>query len=201
MSLVNLVSGGLDSTLVGVMAREEGLHVYPLFVDYGQRAGRQEWEACQQVHKRHGLSMPARVDVSGFGRVVRSGLTSSELDVRNDAFTPGRNLLFLLVGSSFAYQVGATAVSIGLLSEQFSLFPDQRPNFVRKAEEAIEAALARRISVLTPLADFSKADVIELAQSKGITGTYSCHLGGSQACGRCIACLEFNLGTGEGNGR
>jgi len=35
VSLVNLVSGGLDSTLVGVMTREEGLGVHPLFIDYG----------------------------------------------------------------------------------------------------------------------------------------------------------------------
>ena len=44
MSFVNLVSGGLDSTLVGVMAKEEGVEHFPLFIDYGQRAARKEWE-------------------------------------------------------------------------------------------------------------------------------------------------------------
>jgi 7-cyano-7-deazaguanine synthase in queuosine biosynthesis len=38
MSIVTLVSGGLDSTLVALLARDEGLEQYPLFVDYGQRA-------------------------------------------------------------------------------------------------------------------------------------------------------------------
>lgn len=54
MSLVNLVSGGLDSTLIGVMAREEGVEVYPLFIDYGQRAARKEWDTCQRVHAQLG---------------------------------------------------------------------------------------------------------------------------------------------------
>lgn len=196
MSIVNLVSGGLDSTLVGVMSHEEGLAVYPLFIDYGQRARQKEWDTCQRVHAQFGLPAPIRMDLSGFGRVILSGLTSDDMDVKDDAFTPGRNLLFLLMGSAYAYQTGASAVSIGLLAERFSLFPDQRAEFIDQAERAIEIALGRRIRVVTPLAEFSKADVVKLAQEKGITGTYSCHAGSSQPCGQCISCLEFGLGIG-----
>lgn len=196
MSLVNLVSGGLDSTLVGVLAKEEGVDVYPLFIDYGQRARQKEWETCQRVHAQLGLPTPTRMDLSGFGRVIRSGLTSEELDVKTDAFTPGRNLMFLLMGSAYAYQVGASTVSTGLLAERFSLFPDQRLDFIKQAELTIEVALRRRINVVMPLGDFSKADVVRLAQEKGIGGTYSCHAGGSQPCGQCISCLEFGFGTG-----
>lgn len=196
MSVVNMVSGGLDSTLVGVMAHEEGLAVHPLFIDYGQRARQKEWDTCQRVHAQLGLPAPTRMDLSGFGRVILSGLTSGDMDVKEDAFTPGRNLLFLLMGSAYAYQAGASAVSVGLLAERFSLFPDQRSEFIEQAERAIEAALGCRIRVVTPLAEFSKADVVKLAQEKGITGTYSCHAGGSQPCGQCISCLEFGLGMG-----
>lgn len=196
MRLVNLVSGGLDSTLVGVLAREEGVEVYPLFIDYGQRAREKEWETCQQVHAQLGLPTPIRMDLSGFGKVIRSGLTSEELDVKADAFTPGRNLMFLLMGSAYAYQVGASTVSVGLLAERFSLFPDQRSEFIEQAESAIEAALGCRIKVVMPLAEFSKADVVRLAQEKGIAGTYSCHAGDSQPCGQCISCLEFGTSAG-----
>lgn len=196
MSLVNLVSGGLDSTLVGVMAKEEGLTVHPLFIDYGQRARQQEWDACQRVHSLLSLPTPTRMDISGFGSVIYSGLTSDALDVKADAFTPGRNLMFLLMGSAFAYQVGASTVSVGLLAERYSLFPDQRLDFLQKAERAIELAMGRRIRVVMPLAEFSKVDVVKLAQDKGITGTYSCHAGGSQPCGECISCLEFDFGAG-----
>ncbi len=196
MNLVNLVSGGLDSTLVGVLAREEGVEVCPLFIDYGQRAAQREWETCQRVHAQLGLPTPTRMDLSGFGGVIRSGLTSEELDVKADAFTPGRNLMFLLMGSAYAYQVGASTIAVGLLAERFSLFPDQRSEFIEQAECAIAAALGRRIKIVMPLADFSKADVVRLAQEKGIAGTYSCHAGGSQPCGQCISCLEFGPSAG-----
>lgn len=197
MSLVNLVSGGLDSTLVSVMAKEEGVVSHPLFIDYGQRARMREWDACQLVHIRLELPTPTRMDISGFGKVIVSGLTSDQLDVKADAFTPGRNLMFLLMGSAYAHQVGATSVAIGLLSEKFSLFPDQRAIFIRQAESAISTALGATIKVVTPLAEFSKSDVVALAQAKGITNTYSCHTGGLSPCGQCISCLEFEYSEGD----
>ncbi len=190
MSLVNLVSGGLDSTLVGVLAKEEEVPLFPLFIDYGQRAAKYEWQACRKVHKSLGLPAPIRMDISGFGRVISSGLTSTKKNVKTDAFTPGRNLLFLLMGSAYAYQVGASAIAIGLLAERFSLFPDQRELFVERAEHAIESTLGKPIRVVTPLSQFSKADVMKLVLEKGIKGTYSCHAGTKVPCGRCISCLE-----------
>lgn len=192
MSLVILASGGLDSTLVSLLAQEEGASIFPLFIDYGQKAADREWMACKLTHKNLGLPHPQKMDLSGFGQVILTGLTSPEKDVKTEAFTPGRNLLFLLAGTSYAYQRGADAVAIGLLAEKFSLFPDQKEAFLEKAEKALEAAVGKSIRILAPLFDFNKADVCKLAQAKGIKGTYSCHNGGENPCGACIACLEFS---------
>ena len=88
MSIVNLVSGGLDSTLIGVMLKEEGLQTYPLFVDYGQLCAQREWNACLAVHSKLELPKPECVDLSGYGKLILSGLTSGTKDVKADAFTP-----------------------------------------------------------------------------------------------------------------
>lgn len=193
MSFVNLVSGGLDSTLIGVMAKEDNLEHYPLFIDYGQRAAHKEWETCQEVHKALTLPVPTKMDISGFGRVIASGLTNERFHIKNDAFTPGRNLVFLLMASAYAYQLGISTVAIGLLSEKFSIFPDQSLSFLMQAESTIAVAMGRKIKVITPLSEFCKSDVIMLAKSKGITGTYSCHTGNTEPCGQCIACMEFKI--------
>lgn len=193
MSFVNLVSGGLDSTLIGVMAKEDHIDHFPLFVDYGQRAAAKEWATCQAVHRQLELPRPTKMDLNGFGQVIVSGLTNAGMDVKDDAFTPGRNLLFLLMGSAYAYQVGASSVAIGLLAERFSLFPDQRQSFLVLAEQAIAAAMGCQIKILTPLIEFGKADVVRLATEKGVSGTYSCHTGDIQPCGSCISCLEFQF--------
>lgn len=193
MSVVTLVSGGLDSSLVAKLAKDEGLAQFPLFIDYGQRARDKELAACQGVMARLELPQPKVADLSGFGRLIRSGLTDPGLRVLEDAFTPGRNMLFLLTAASYAYQCGADAVSIGLLHEDASLFPDQTSRFLADAESAIRRSLGRDLRIIAPLASFHKIDVVTLAQEKGIIGTYSCHLGLDDACGACIACHEFNF--------
>jgi 7-cyano-7-deazaguanine synthase len=128
--------------------------------------------------------------------LIRSGLTDRTLRIVEDAFTPGRNMLFLLIGAAYAYQVGADAVSIALLSEETSLFPDQTKSFLREAESMIVTCMGRPIRVLAPLADFQKADVVALAKVKGIDETYSCHAGDEKSCGICIACKEFDFEEG-----
>jgi 7-cyano-7-deazaguanine synthase len=191
MSIVTLVSGGLDSTLMAVLAKEAQIEQFPLFVNYGQRFLKRELAACRRSMRNNHLRKPAVADIGGFGTLIRSGLTDRKLHVVEDAFTPGRNLLFLLLGASYAYQVGANAVAIGLLSERTSLFPDQTSEFIVMAQAMLSACMGRPVKVLTPLSEFSKHDVVSLARKREIDGTYSCHMGGQVPCGRCISCREF----------
>lgn len=191
MSIVSLVSGGLDSTLMAVLAKEEGLTQLPLFIDYGQLGKEKELSACLWNFERHGLPAPKIVQLNGFGDLLSSGLTDPSKRIYEDAFLPCRNLMFLVVGAGYGYQCGADAVAIGLLDEVFSLFPDQSKAFIRDAEALISRSLGRTLRVITPLMSFSKADVVRVAHSKGIDKTYSCHAGTDEPCGICIACREY----------
>ena len=191
MSLVTLVSGGLDSTLMAVMARDEGIVQFPLFIDYGQICKEQEWTACIAVHSKLDLPRPIVMNLGGFGELIPSGLTSPNMRINEDVFLPGRNLLFLLAGCAYAYVTRSNAVAIGLLSEESHLFPDQTRGFVSSAQTVINLAMDCDIRVATPLIDFTKRDVLELAREKGIDGTYSCHAGTVPPCGACVSCQEL----------
>lgn len=191
MKLVTLVSGGIDSTLMSVLAKEQKFELYPLFIDYGQLGNKLEWQACLYNHSKHKLPEPKKLSVAGFGKLIHSGLTDRKLRVKEDAFLPGRNTLFLLAASSYAYQVQSKNIAIGLLTDQFKLFPDQSKEFIASAESFISMEMDYEIKILTPLMEFNKAEVIELARSKKISKTYSCHLGKPKPCGKCISCLEI----------
>jgi len=193
MSIVTLVSGGLDSTLMAVLARDTGVVQYPLFIDYGQRALRKELATCRRSMKRFDVPKPKVASLGGFGLLVKSGLTDPSLPIMEAAFTPCRNLLFLLTGAAYGYTVGAEGIAIGLLHESSSLFPDQTSHFLKSAEAVLGECLGRSIRVLAPLSEFTKRDVVRLAEEKGISGTYSCHAGTSPPCGVCISCKEFQF--------
>lgn len=190
MGIVTLVSGGLDSTLMAVLAKEAGIEQHPLFINYGQLCAAREWQTCLAVHEKWDLPQPKSMDLSGYGGLVRSGLTDPSLDIAKDAFLPGRNALFVLAGWGFACQQNANAVAIGLLSEEYSLFPDQTLRFLESMQSAMTIATARDISVVAPLSNFTKSQVLDIASKKGILGTYSCHAGTDTPCGVCISCLE-----------
>ncbi|MEW8335294.1 MAG: 7-cyano-7-deazaguanine synthase [Candidatus Thiodiazotropha sp.] len=193
MSIVVLTSGGMDSTLMAVMAKEEGIDIHPLFVNYKQLARERELAACIASFKELNLPEVKEVDLSGMGELIRCGLTDPEFDIKEQAFLPGRNLLFLLVGASYAYQVGANGVAIGLLNEEMSIFPDQTKSFVEQAQNLLSFTMDWPIEIITPLMEFDKEDIVALAKEKGITNTYSCHAGTEEPCGVCIACQEYQF--------
>lgn len=191
MSVVTLVSGGLDSTVMAVLTREEGVTQFPLFLNYGQRNLEREWSACGKTFQKLELPRPKRMNVAGFGKSLRSGLTRKDLHVFQDAFLPTRNLFFLVCGAAYARDIGGKAVLIGLLNESTHLFPDQTDGFLRQASDAITAALGDKMEVIAPLRPFVKRDIVSMAKERGIRGTYSCHKGGVRPCGICVACREY----------
>ena len=177
----------------------QGEKQIPIFIDYGQLSRNKEWEACKKVLTKSDLPEPIRIDVSGYGKLMSTGITDPKKHIYDDAFLPGRNLLFLVVAGSYAHHRGAKKVAIGLLSEKFHLFPDQTERFIVNANIAVNEALNDSIAIVTPLINFSKGDVIKLAKHYGLPlyETYSCHSGGEKYCGKCISCLEIINSVGK----
>lgn len=189
MKIVTLASGGVDSSVMMLLLKKEGHELLPLFIDYGQLAGEKEWTACQDVC--HYLDLePHRMDVSGFGKIVPSGITDSKFDIEKNAFLPTRNLLFLTLGAAYGYVKSANVIAIGLLSDP--IFPDQTIEFVQAAQRSISISLGVDIRILAPSMSLNKFDTLRLARKYGLPLdlTYSCHSGKEQPCGRCISCKE-----------
>jgi len=193
MSIVSLLSGGLDSCLMSVLIHETEKTQLPLFVNYGQLNFKREFNsACVHV-RTFGIKEPQKLDISGYGKLITSGLTDPNKHIVDEAFLPGRNLLLLLSAASFAVQNGCNTVALGLLKEETTIFPDQTDDFLASAEYTISKALGSNIQIIAPLRSFYKSDVIELAKEKEIQTYYSCHKGDENPCGQCISCKEFEL--------
>ena len=87
----------------------------PVFINYGQRHLESELGSLVENVQEHDFPRPVIVDVSGYGKVIRTGLTDPTKSVLDDAFTPNRNLLFLVLGASVAFTRGVS--SLGSLTE------------------------------------------------------------------------------------
>ena len=189
MRVVVLSSGGIDSSVMLQLLKMRDCRLFPLFIDYGQLAASAEWEACQKICRYLDLT-PNRMDISGFGKLIPSGLTSRDLDIESEAFLPTRNLLLLTLGAAYGYAKSTYVIAIGLLSNP--IFPDQTKEFVQEAQRTISKALGIDISILSPLISLNKFDTLMLARKYGLPMeyTYSCHSGAKNPCGHCISCKE-----------
>ncbi|MFF4537928.1 7-cyano-7-deazaguanine synthase QueC [Streptomyces aureus] len=212
-----LLSGGLDSTTVLAIAKDQGFTPYALSFRYGQRHSI-ELEAAKRVAEVQGVArhVIADIDLRVFGG---SALTADievpkheSLDDIEDGgvpitYVPARNTIFLSFALAFAETVGASDIFTGVTAVDYSGYPDCRPEymdaFATMANLATRAGVegTSRMTLHSPLIAMSKADIVREGLRLGVdySLTSSCYDPDDQgqACGKCDTCLLRLKGFAE----
>ena len=202
-----LLSGGLDSAVTLYSAKAQGFNCYCLIFDYAQRHIK-EIEAAKKI---------ARYSASDY-RVLKisfpwkgSSLLDKTRKIRGhrgrvipDTYVPGRNIIFLSFALSFAESISADAIFIGAHAQDYSGYPDCRPDFFNAFKKVVCSGTrvglsGRPIQIKTPLINKSKADIIKLGiRLKAPLGlSWSCYNGGRRPCGVCDSCFYRRKGFKE----
>ncbi|MDD5630105.1 MAG: 7-cyano-7-deazaguanine synthase QueC [Elusimicrobia bacterium] len=201
---VVLLSGGLDSATALYWARGRGYEAVALSAHYGQRHAR-ELRAARAVARRAGaefVRLGLRLPWLGSSSLVDRSRSLPDIPARRigkgripSTYVPGRNAVFLSLAISLADAKGAEAVVIGSNAQDFSGYPDCRPEFIAAFAKAAHlgtrrGAEGKRLSVLAPLQRLDKAGIVRLALRLGVPLelTWSCYAGGRRPCGRCDSC-------------
>jgi 7-cyano-7-deazaguanine synthase len=216
-SAVVLLSGGLDSTTVVALAREERRHVHALTIAYGQRHAI-EIDCARWQAKALGCVSHEVLSLEGFGHMVARATAlcaestaavpaaGTSRDAIPITYIPARNTVFLALALAYAEVVGAAEIWIGINDVDYAGYPDCRPEFLR-AFEAL-ATLATRDGVegrgpelRAPLLGLDKAAIVAAGRRLGVdfTRTTSCYdprpdHAGPLACGVCDSCGHRRLG-------
>lgn len=197
MKAVVLHSGGLDSTLCLLMAKETGRDVVSLGIDYGQRHRIELEYALSQCH-RYGIERRVlRVEWDKPVRDIPTGRSLDEIRLGvSPAFLPARNAVFLTLACAEATGVGAEEVWIGVNAIDFSGYPDCLPEFIDSFRTMINAAVPCGPQVVAPLIEMSKPTIAAEARRLGLApgDTWSCYQPrftnqGISPCGQCDACI------------
>ena len=88
-----------------------------------------------------------------------------------NSFVPGRNLLFLSIASSIAYNRKIENIVIGVCETDFSGYPDCRDEFIKSMKKTIHLATEKSIEIHTPLMNLDKAQTWKLAKDLGCIDT------------------------------
>jgi len=198
---VVLLSGGLDSATTLYLAKSQGYLVHCLIFDYGQRH-RREIEAAKKLAGKCKAAyqvIKIRLPWGGSSLLDRKKeiRISGNQDIRKipSTYVPARNIIFLSFALSFAEAIGASALFIGAHAQDYSGYPDCRPNFYKAFRKVVSTGTRagvehKGIQVKTPLINKRKADIIRLGVKLGVPFelTWSCYKGTKYPCGKCDSC-------------
>ncbi|VFP80149.1 7-cyano-7-deazaguanine synthase QueC [Candidatus Erwinia haradaeae] len=209
---VVVFSGGQDSTTCLIQAIKEYQFIYCITFDYGQRHSNEIDAACNIVKKLEVsshkiINIPMFNDLS-FSCLLRRDLSipipSIEKNNRIPAtFVPGRNILFLILASIYAYQLQVKTVITGVCETDFSGYPDCRNEFIKALNMAISLGMDTQLTLKTPLMWLTKSEIWALADMLNmlefvINETMTCYNGiKSYGCKKCDACYLRDKGLRE----
>ena len=167
-----LLSGGVDSTACVALYLEMGRPPCGLFVDYGQRARREEAVAAEAVAHHYGIS-----------------LRTAEWrgpEPKSVGLIPARNI-FLIAVAAMERPASVRAIALGLHAG--TPFADSSEAFVNAVAESLRCGGQADFSLATPFIAWPKSDVYAYAKRQRVPFalTYSCERDDGP-CGLCLSC-------------
>ena len=206
---VVLLSGGLDSTTTLAIAKSQGFECYALSFDYGQKQ-KSELISATEIAKQFDTveHRIMHISLSDFGG---SALTDENIEVPNFkesdeipiTYVPARNTIFLSFAMAWAEVLDCQSIFIGVNALDYSGYPDCRQAYIDAFETMANLATkqgveGQKLSIITPLIDLNKADIIKIGLSLGIdySITTTCYQANDkgEACGVCDACEYRKIG-------
>lgn len=197
--VVVIFSGGMDSYTVLNHALKQGFDVYALTFDYGQRHIKEidyAKNACADLNIHHKI-----VDISAINSIIAGSSLTDDIEVPEGHYesesmkqtvVPNRNMILLSLAVGYAVSLEATKVFYGAHSGDHAIYPDCRPEFVKKMQDVCAIANYEAVDIVVPYLNNSKIDILTdgLKMNLDYSKTWTCYNGREKACGKCGACQE-----------
>jgi 7-cyano-7-deazaguanine synthase len=199
IKVVVIYSGGMDSFTVLHRALDEGMDVFPLTFNYGQRHVKEiqfASDVCKILNLEHEM-----VDISAINHLLRGSALTSDINVPEGHYAeesmkatvvPNRNMIMLSLAIGYAVSKGANKVYFGAHSGDHAIYPDCRPEFVEKMNSVALIANFQPVEITTPYLNQNKGQILADGLRMGLdySQTWTCYNGREKACGKCGSCVE-----------
>ena len=206
-----LLSGGLDSATTLHFAKRQGYNCFCLIFDYGQRH-KKEIESAKKIAKAascHAQIIKIKLPWGGSSLLGKKSRIPQSKNIKENSaipstYVPARNIIFLSFALSCAEAIKAGKIFIGAHIQDYSGYPDCRPEFYNAFKKIISTGTKsgvedRGVKIETPLIHKNKAGIIRMAKKLGVPLglTWSCYHGGKAPCGECDSCYYRQKGFQE----
>ena len=202
---VCLLSGGLDSCVSAYIAKNLGFDIYALTFNYNQQHYK-EINCAKLISEDLNIKNHVifNLDLNIFkGSILFKGSYKNQNKKLSDigkkipqTYVPARNTIFLSIALAYAEVIDANNIFIGVNSNDYSGYPDCRPEYIEAFQNLADLATKKTINgdkiiINTPLLNLSKSEIIRKGFNLNVpfNKTWSCYKGDKNACGKCESCL------------
>ena len=196
-----ILSGGIDSTTLLYDIINQGLDVYAVSFNYGQKHSKEldfAAQTCKKLHVPHKIIDISSITAAGiFGD---SSLTSDieipeghyEEDVMKSTVVPNRNMIMLSLALAYGISIRSEKIYYGAHAGDHAIYPDCRPSFVQKMQEVARVSHYYPIEIEVPYLNINKIDIVKRGTELNVdySLTWTCYKGKEKACGKCGSCVE-----------
>lgn len=177
--IVLLLSGGLDSVTLLYETQDQGHHIYPLLINYGQA---HTWElvCAQNACRRFDLPWAAL-------QIHATHWEGPETFSLTQAFPA----LFLQIGACYAHALHIPVVYFAANQDDAESLPSCSLDSIA-AHNRVFAESHIPVRIVAPYLFLTKAQVARRSRLFGIAddSTYSCLRGGQYPCQMCVGCQQ-----------
>jgi len=202
---VCVMSGGMDSTLSAYMMKQDGYEIIGVHFNYDQRTQQKELECFEAICDALKVEERYVLDLDFFKQLGASALTDKNIEVPTGGieegvpvtYVPFRNGIFLSMAAAIAEKEGASVISIGVVEEDSSGYPDCRESYIESMQQSINLGTKdeTNIEIKMPLVHLKKSQIVQKALELNVALelTWSCYKNEDKACGVCDSCrLRLN---------
>lgn len=212
--VVLLQSGGLDSNVIASIFNYFGFEMHHVFVNYGQNMLEKEREYSKKIADFYGgtyqevtINLPWLKETTNLvdNNVTEYHKENAEymdsVTIEN-TYVPLRNHMLVSIACSLAEGLNIPYVACAFDGAEdenhkpLNGVPDKHPTFVSKIEDSVNEGSSmyqlqnKRITILTPVMDLFKEEIIGLGLATGadMSISWSCYNKSEKPCGLCSAC-------------
>jgi len=202
-----LCSGGLDSTVTAYLVRKRSHYdkLTLLFFNYGQKSLDAEKKASKKCSSDinaefNEISLPELNKISS-SLINKPGKVEEVKDLKDTRkesqkwYVPCRNTIFLvnalaLAEAEYVQSKTPSDIFVGFKCEGRESYPDTTSEFVEQMNNLAKISCAYPFRIIAPLINKDKEDIICIGAKLNVPlkTTFSCYVGKSVHCGKCLAC-------------